>query len=76
AVGTDQDRKFVYVIGKDNIATYREITLGESVNGSRIVLSGLERGESVITQGLVKIRPNMPVIPQHKSQSSEISKAN
>lgn len=73
AVGTDQDRKFVYVVDENNTATYREIKLGESVNGSRIVLSGLEKGETVITKGLVKIRPNMPVTPKQASQKSTAS---
>lgn len=64
AIGTDQDRKFVYTVNEDNTAQYREIKIGESVDGKRIVLSGLEPGEKVITEGLVRIRPGMPVTPQ------------
>ena len=66
AIGTDQDRKFVYVINDKNTAEYREVKLGESINGMRVVLSGLKEGETVITDGLVRIRPNMPVTPQLK----------
>lgn len=60
AIGTDQDRKFVYLI-EDGQATYREIKIGESVDGQRVVLSGLNSGDEVITEGIVRIRPGMPV---------------
>lgn len=71
AIGTDQDRKFVYIVNAENAAEYREITVGESVNGERVVLSGLEPGETVITDGLVRIRPGMPVTTQAKEARLE-----
>ena len=40
AVGTDQNKKFVMVVGADNKAAYREVTLGASVDGLRIVTAG------------------------------------
>ena len=40
AVGTDQSKKFVLVVGADNKAVYREVTLGASVNGLRVVKGG------------------------------------
>lgn len=64
AIGTDQDRKFVYVVNGDSTAKYREVKIGESVNGQRVILAGLEPGEKVITEGLVRIRPGMPVSPK------------
>lgn len=63
-IGTDQDRKFVYVVGPENKVAYREVTLGDTINGERIVLKGLEKGELVITEGIMKIRPDMIVEPQ------------
>src|SRR5258706_11818152 len=48
AVGTDQNKKFVMVVGNDNKAVYREVTLGNTVNGLRIVTSGLIAGDRVI----------------------------
>ncbi len=62
AIGTDQNRKFVYVIS-DGKATYREVKLGASVDGNRVILSGLEPGEQVISEGIMKIMPGMPVMP-------------
>jgi len=64
AVGTDQSKRFVLVVGDDNKAAYREITLGVTVNGQRIVTSGLQPGERVIVNGLQRIRPGTPVAPQ------------
>lgn len=64
AIGTDQDRKFVYITGEDGIVAYREIEVGESVNGNRIVLSGLSAGDTVIVEGIMKVQPGMAVAPQ------------
>jgi multidrug efflux system membrane fusion protein len=55
AVLTDQDRRFVYVIGKDNAAERRDITLGAHVEGLRVVKSGLKPGDKVIVNGMRKI---------------------
>lgn len=64
AIGTDQDRKFVYVVTKDNKTAYREVKIGESIEGKRVILSGLEEGELVVIEGIVRIRPDTPVAPQ------------
>jgi multidrug efflux system membrane fusion protein len=65
AVLTDQDRKFVYVLGPENRALRRDITLGRTVEGLRVVSSGLQRGDQVIVHGVQKVFfPGMPVAPQ------------
>jgi len=64
AVGTDQNKKYVMVIGKDNTAAYREVTLGAHVNGLRIVTAGLKPDERVIVNGLQRVRPGALVAPQ------------
>jgi multidrug efflux system membrane fusion protein len=64
AVGTDQNKKFVWVIGPDNKAQYREITLGASADGMRVVTSGLKSGERIVVNGLQRVRPGVDVIPQ------------
>jgi multidrug efflux system membrane fusion protein len=64
AVGTDQNKKYVMVVGDDNKATYREVTLGANVNGLRIVTSGLQPQERVIVNGLQRVRPGALVAPQ------------
>lgn len=64
AIGTDQNRKFVYVVNGKNMTTYREVQLGDSIDGNRIVHSGLAAGDKVIIRGLMRIRPNMLVEPK------------
>lgn len=63
AILTDQDRKYVYVVNKDSKATYREVQLGASAAGKRIIEKGLQPGEQVIVGGLMVVRPNAPVAP-------------
>jgi len=64
AVGTDQNKKFVLVVGEGNKAEYREVTLGGSVNGLRVVKDGLKAGERIVVNGLQRVRPGSPVQPQ------------
>ena len=62
AVLTDQDRKFVYVVDKDNKAQRRDIELGRTADGLRIVEQGLKAGDRVIIDGVQKVfMPGMPV---------------
>jgi multidrug efflux system membrane fusion protein len=63
AVGTDLSKKFVYVVGPKNEVEYRAVTLGPIVDGLRVVRSGLEAGESVIVNGLQRVRPGAQVTP-------------
>jgi membrane fusion protein, multidrug efflux system len=64
AVGTDQNKRFVLVVGSDDKAAYREVTLGGTANGQRIVTSGLAAGERIVVNGLQRVRPGMLVAPQ------------
>ncbi|NEX62422.1 efflux RND transporter periplasmic adaptor subunit [Noviherbaspirillum galbum] len=61
AVGTDQNRKFVYVVTPDGKAEYRPVRLGPVVDGMRVVREGLKPGEKVIVNGLQRVRPGAPV---------------
>lgn len=63
AVGTDQDRRFVYVVGEDGAATYRPVVLGGLENGLRVVSSGLKAGENIIVNGLQRVRPGAKIQP-------------
>ena len=64
AVGTDQNKKFVMVVGNDNKAEYREVTLGAPIDGLRVVTSGLKAGENIVVNGLQRVRPGAVVAPQ------------
>lgn len=64
AVGTDQDKQFVFVVGADNKAVYREVTLAGTSNGLRIVTAGLKDGERIVVNGLQRVRPGSLLAPQ------------
>lgn len=62
AILTDQDRKYVYVVGDDGLAMRRDIRPGRLVDGLRIVESGLAPGDRIIVHGIQKVFfPGMPV---------------
>jgi multidrug efflux system membrane fusion protein len=63
AIGNDQSKRFVFVVGAGDKAEYREIALGSAVDGNRVVLSGLKAGDRVILDGLQKLAPGAPVAP-------------
>ena len=67
AVGTDQSQKFVLAIGNDNKALYRTVKLGGTVDGLRVVRSGLNPGDRIIVNGLQRVRPGMTVDPETAS---------
>jgi multidrug efflux system membrane fusion protein len=64
AVGTDQNKKYVMVVNKENKAEYREVSLGVAVDGLRMVTSGLKSGEQIVVKGLQRVRPGAAVAPQ------------
>lgn len=64
AIGTDQDRRFVMVVGADNTVAYRGVRLGALADGQRIVTDGLHPGERIVVNGLQRIRPGALVAPE------------
>lgn len=64
AVGVDQGKKFVLVVGEDDRLGYREVTLGRSVGRLRVVTTGLSAGERIVVNGLQRVRPGMRVMPE------------
>jgi RND family efflux transporter MFP subunit len=71
AIGTDQDRKFVLVVGPGDSLVYRPIVPGRLTDGLRIVTSGVESGDRVVVNGLMRVRPGMKVAPTVTSMVSD-----
>jgi membrane fusion protein, multidrug efflux system len=63
AIGTDQSKKFVFVVGADQRVAYREVKLGALVDGLRVIREGLQPGESIVINGVQRVRPGMAVAP-------------
>ncbi|MDB4957929.1 MAG: efflux transporter periplasmic adaptor subunit [Myxococcales bacterium] len=57
AILTDQDRKYVYVLGSDSTVERRDIKLGPIVDGRRVIAAGLKVGDHVIISGIQKVFP-------------------
>lgn len=73
AIGNDQSKKFVFVVGPDSKVVYREVALGQQVDGRRVILSGVEAGERVITGGLQHVRPNATVQPTEAPATQKLA---
>ena len=63
AVGTDQNQKFVLVVGADKMLSYRPVKIGRVVQGLRVVLDGLKPGETIVVNGIQRVHPGMPISP-------------
>ncbi len=63
AVLADQQGDYVYVVDAQNKAEVRRIQLGQSTPATAVVLSGLKEGETVISEGVQRVRPGQPVAP-------------
>ena len=64
AIGTDQTMRYVLLVGADNKVEYRPVELGPLVDGLRVVRSGLKPGDTIVVNGLMRVRPGMQVSPQ------------
>jgi RND family efflux transporter MFP subunit len=71
AIGTDQAQKFVLALTSTNTVAYRSVKLGPLISGKRVVRSGLEGGETIVVNGLQRVRPGMSVAPQEAVASSD-----
>ena len=64
AVITDQDRKYLYVVGEGEVAERREVELGEQIDGLRAITAGLNGNERVVVAGMKRIFfPGAPLAP-------------
>jgi membrane fusion protein, multidrug efflux system len=75
AIGTEQVRKFVYVIDKDNIARQRLVRLGQAVDDMRVIKEGVSADDRVIVNGLMRVRPGQKVTPEEQQAVPQASAA-
>jgi membrane fusion protein, multidrug efflux system len=64
AIGSDQDRRIVYVVGADNKITTKAIRTGPKIDGYRVVRNGLSGDETIVVDGIVRARPGAAVTPE------------
>lgn len=59
-----QDKKFVYVLGKDNKVKYTEIKVNPQNDGVYyVVTDGLKAGDKYVTNGITKLSDGMEIVP-------------
>ncbi len=63
SLGTDQGRKFLYVVDRRGKAVYRPVTAGPAHKGMRVVEEGLREGERFVASDTTRITPGMTVTP-------------
>ena len=64
AIGSDQDRRVAYVLGENNVVNLRPVRIGPRIDGYRVIREGLKGDETVVVNGLVRVRPGAPITPQ------------
>jgi RND family efflux transporter MFP subunit len=66
AIGSEQARKYVLVVDTESTARPKYVTLGDVVDGLRVVKDGLAPDDRVVTNGIARIRPGQKVTPQEE----------
>ena len=65
AVGTEQTRKFVFVVGADNKVAQKYVTLGQATKDNlRVIKSGIGPDDRIIVNGLMRARAGIVVTPK------------
>ncbi len=76
AIGSEQARKFVLVVDKDNKAENRYVTLGQLIDGKmRVIKQGLAADDRVIVNGMARVRAGQKVKPQSPSETPPAGQA-
>jgi len=71
AVMDQQGQHLVVVVGANNMAATRPVTVGSQVGSDWIITSGIRAGDRVVTEGSDKIRGPMPVRPTAEQATSQ-----
>jgi RND family efflux transporter MFP subunit len=70
AIGTEQIRKFVMVVGPDNVVANKYVTLGQLSDGLRVIKDGLNADERVIINGMMRARSGQKVTPEEQKPAA------
>lgn len=70
AIGSEQVRKFVFVVDDKDTAQQRYVTLGSVVDGRRVVKEGLKENDRVVVSGLMRVRPGVKLTPKQEAPAA------
>jgi RND family efflux transporter MFP subunit len=71
AVNTDQNQKYVLLLGANNTVEYRRVKLGRIIDELRIVREGLKPGDVIIVNGAQRVHPGITVTPQKVAMGAD-----
>ena len=71
AVNTDQNQKYVLLLGPNNVIEYRKVKLGRVIDGLRVVREGLKAGDVVVVNGAQRVHPGVTVTPQRVNMGAD-----
>jgi len=63
SVLSDQQGSYVWVVGSDNKVAQRRVQLGQSTPDTAVISAGLKEGETVVVDGVQRVRPGIVVSP-------------
>jgi multidrug efflux system membrane fusion protein len=75
SVASDQGQRYVVVVQKDNMAEFRPVGLGTLFEGMQVIKNGVKAGETVVVDGLLKVRPGQKVDPKTISETEALAEA-
>ncbi len=70
AIGNDQSKRFVFVVGDGDKAEYRAVQLGPQIDGNRVIRTGIKAGDRVILDHLQRLAPGALVVPQADNRTA------
>jgi membrane fusion protein (multidrug efflux system) len=68
ALTPENNKNYVFVIGKDNVVSKVEVTLGRRRLGTVEILEGLKEGDVIVVEGIMDLRPNSKVDIKNKEK--------
>jgi RND family efflux transporter MFP subunit len=75
AILSEQARKYVLVVDGESVARQRYVTLGELIDGQRVIKEGLAGDDRLIVNGLMRARPGVKVNAQEQAAPATASQA-
>jgi RND family efflux transporter MFP subunit len=64
AIGSDQDRRVIFVVGPDNTVVMKPVRPGPRIDGYRVIRDGLTGDETIVINGLMRVRAGAKITPQ------------
>ncbi|KAA0697215.1 efflux RND transporter periplasmic adaptor subunit [Neorhizobium sp. P12A] len=70
ALGTNQQGNYLLVLGKDDVVEQRQVKTGQKEGALRVIISGLDADEWVVTHGIQQAIPGSKVAPEKSDMNS------